>query len=390
MKKKEVLLFFALIYFAYVNAQERKSLLTDNPMKTHIDTVVNNAALAYKQDLNTNGVSIGIAFKGNKYTYNYGAMVRGSQTLPTADTYYNLGSVAKTFITTMLAEAVIEKKVKLTDDIRIFLPNPYPNLEYKGNPIRLVDLANHTSSLPKEFRSFAPSVMDSVGKLDIEGQISYFSKYNQDSLLLDLKSIRPDTIPGTKYQYNGNAMMLLMYLTERIYKMPYNQIVTTYLSKNFGMYDTKMILTDQELKHFAPGYNDENQPQRYVNYTGYTGGPSMNSTLDDMVKFLEANVNEENKAIALTHRPTWGKPDGFAIGLGWMMNTVSNGQRFIYHDGHTGIGFNTHCIFYPQNKLGIVIIVNDVIDQERVRDLERSITIKLLVNKDEIPKKQEE
>lgn len=373
MKKITLSITFVIIAVISSFGQINKAALTDNKMKTFIDTAVNKAATIYLQDTNTNGISIGIYYKGKKYTYNYGEVKRGSRLLPTSDNFYNLGSVAKPFISTMLAEAVIEKKAKLTDDIRKYLPNTYPNLEYQGHPIRLIDLANHTSSLPKEFHAFSPSVMDSIGKLNLLGQANYFNGYTQDCLLADLHKVKPDTIPGTKYQYNGNATMLLMLLVERIYNQPYEKVVIQYLSKKLKMYETKTLLTETEIKRLAEGYNDENQPQGYANYKGFFGGPSMNSTINDMLKFVEANISEKDKAIKLTHQLTWGDKNGFALGLSWMMDTNKNGERFIFHDGHTGIGFNTHCILYPKQKRGFIIIVNDITDQDKVSDIEKAI-----------------
>lgn len=98
----------------------------------------------------------------------------------------------------------------------------------------------------------------------------------------------------------------------------------------------------------------------------------MNSTINDMLICLQANLDEKDSAIKLTHRLTWGDKNGFALGLGWMMNTY-NGERYIYHDGHTGTGFNTHCIFYPEKKTGFIIIVNDNISQDKVRGIEEAI-----------------
>jgi len=60
------------------------------------------------------------------------------------------------------------------------------------------------------------------------------------------------------------------------------------------------------------------------------------------------------------------------LGLGWMMDT-NNNERYVFHDGHTGTGFNTHCIFYPKKKIGFIIIVNDNISQEKVSDIADAI-----------------
>jgi hypothetical protein len=44
-----------------------------------------------------------------------------------------------------------------------------------------------------------------------------------------------------------------------------------------------------------------------------------------------------------------------------------------YHSGHTAIGFNPLCTLYPREQLGIVIFVNDDVDQDRVSEVERVV-----------------
>lgn len=359
-------------YGEVAELKEAKRPQTDNPLKTRVDSSVQQAALAYMQYGHANGASIGVFYQGAKHTYNYGTVKKGSGRLPTAETYYNLGSVAKVFIGTMLAEAVVEHRAKLTDDIRKYLPNTYPNLAYQGQPIRPVDLANHTSALPNQFHEFPQALLDSIGKLDRAAQTDYFNTYSADSLLADLQHIRPDTVPGFRFEYNGNAMLLLQLLIERIYHEPYEQAVTGYLRQKLRMFHTKTCLTNAEIKRLAQGYDKNDHPQRYVNYQGYTGGPTMNSTVNDMLTFLQANMEEKDPAIKLSHRITWGNADGPAMGLGWMMDT-DNGVRYIFHDGHTGIGFNTHCIFYPKQKMGLIIIVNDDVGQDKVWEMGEEI-----------------
>jgi CubicO group peptidase (beta-lactamase class C family) len=226
------------------------------------------------------------------------------------------------------------------------------------------------STSPKPHK---PTLQTKALAKSLQSQPKRKRNFKKCPLLADLHQIKPDTIPGTKYQYNGNATMLLMLLIEKIYQQPYEMVVTEYLKKHLSMYDTKSILSANEIKRMSQGYNDENEPQQYSNYTGFIGGPSMNSTVDDMLKYIEANILEKDKAIKLTHQLTWGNTNGFAMGLGWMINTDDYNERFIYHDGHTGIGFNTHCIIYPKQQLGFIVIVNDIIDQDRVTKLEKSI-----------------
>lgn len=54
--------------------------------------------------------------------------MKGKGQLIEANQFFNLGSVAKEFIGIMLAQAVIDKRANLQDDIRKYLPSKYPDL----------------------------------------------------------------------------------------------------------------------------------------------------------------------------------------------------------------------------------------------------------------------
>ncbi len=362
------LFFIALFFCPTVFGQKNSPVLTDNKLKNKLDTAIDYAAKIYLQDSNTNGVSIGVYYKNKKYTYNY-----GRSKLATANNFYNIGSVAKTFVTTILAQAVIDKKLNLNDDIRKFLPSSYPNLQYNGKPILVENLANHTSGLPRTFRVFSSTTQDSLRKLAIPEQVKFYSLYNQDSLIADLHHIKLDTLPSLKFQYNSSAMMVLVLLLENIYHKPYEKIVTQYLTTHLKMYNTKPFLTGIEIANSVQGYNNNGKSQQFLNLRGFYFGPTMNTTINDMLKYIKANFSMKNKAIRLTHQLTYGKEKGFGIGLGWMMDNNNNGERYIYHDGNTKIGYNSLCILYPSKNLGFIIIVNDTISQDKVGELENNI-----------------
>ena len=368
MKKINLLLLSVLFAIANSYAQINKPVLTDNILKTLIDSAVHKAATIYLQDSNTNGVSIGVYYKNKNYTYNY-----GKSKLATTDNFYNIGSVAKTFVTTILAQAVVDKKLNLNDDIRKFLPGQYPNLEYNGQPIHIVNLANHTSGLPGAFRIFSSAVQDSLKKLSIPEQVKFYALYNEDSLLADLHLVKLDTVPSTKFRYNSSAMMVLVLLLQNVYHKPYDEIITEYLRTHLKMYDTKPFLTTTEINNAVQGYNNNGKPQQFLNLRGFYFGPSMNSTINDMLKYIKANLSMKDKAIRLTHQLTYGMEKGFGMGLGWMMDNSSNGKRYIYHDGNTKIGYNTLCTLYPSEGLGFIIIVNDTISQDKVGVLENNL-----------------
>ncbi|MBD2720839.1 serine hydrolase domain-containing protein [Hymenobacter armeniacus] len=350
-------------------ARRTAPVLTDNPQKTALDQAVHRAASLYMQHPDAAGLSIAVYQGGQERFYNYGEVEKGTGRRPTPTTFYDMGSVAKTFVGTLLAQAVLDGKVKLTDDIRPYLPGPFPNLELEGQPIRFVDLANHTSGLPVKAHNYTPETKKRIDGLPLAEQMAYYNQFSADSLLLNLRTFRLDTRPGTTYRYNGVGMKLLQLLLERVYQQPYEQLVTGYVQKHFNMPDTKRVLTAKEQARFATGYAQPNRPQPHPTYTGYWAGPNLSSTPADLLKYLRANLAERDPAVRLAHQLTYRTAPGAGIGLGWMLDTDADGWARIYHNGQSP-GYNTRLAFYPGQDVGFVILVNENLNQGRVTEME--------------------
>jgi CubicO group peptidase (beta-lactamase class C family) len=389
--KKGYFLIYSAVMLCLISIpcwSQTEKLLTDNPLKDKLDSAVQKAAADYMVIPGTVGLSIAVYQNGRSLMYNYGESTKGTGQLIKADQLFNLGSVAKTFIGVMLAEAVINKKANLDDDIRKYLPGKYPNLQYQGRPVRLIDIANHTSALPKSSRNFPAKIMDSIKNISLPKQLDFFAVYNQDTLMKDMHNFKLDTMPGTKYEYNGNAMTILILLLERIYRQPYELLVTNYLKSHLGLYDTRTKIPVNQLNRFIQGYKDASSPVQWYDLTDkraneintnlfYPGGPSMNSTMADMLKYLIANVEETDPAIRLSHKETYRQSKNMSVGLSWMIG-VNDGKRFLYHSGRTGIGFSTLCVSYPEDKVGIMILANDNLSQDNISILSDKIKIALV------------
>ena len=341
---------------------------TDNRLRTPLDAAVQQAAAQYMQQPGAVGLSIAIYRGGQRYFYNYGEVTKGAGQLPTATTYYDMGSVAKTFVGTLLAQAVLDKKVQLTDDIRQYLPGQYPNLEFAGHPVRLVDLINHTSGLPSTSHVYPKALGDSLRALPLAPRIAYYNRYSADSLLADLHHLRPTALPGTTYRYNNLGPLLVQLLLERLYQQPYEQLITRYVQRHFGLRNTKRVLSAREQARSATGYDEQQRGQAHLNYTGYWGGATLTATPADLLRYAQANLAERDPAVRLAHQPTTTLPTGYAVGLAWHLDTDPAGSRRIYHSGHSP-GFNTWLALYPEQDVAVVLMVNDNSSQDRLTEL---------------------
>ena len=93
------------------------------------------------------GLSIGVYAQGQRRFYNFGTTRLDGDKMPTENTVYEIGAIAKTMTGQLLARAIVEGRAALTDEAGKYLDEPYPNLENGGDVVRLVHLANMTSQL---------------------------------------------------------------------------------------------------------------------------------------------------------------------------------------------------------------------------------------------------
>ena len=122
MRKIFVLINLLICSFSFSKAQS-------------IDSIVKHAASNFIASGSRVGFSIGVIKNSSTYKYNFGVVQKVKSKTPTEQTIYEIGSVTKTFTSLLLAEAVTENKVKLSDDIRKYLPGDYPNLQFHDKPI---------------------------------------------------------------------------------------------------------------------------------------------------------------------------------------------------------------------------------------------------------------
>lgn len=345
-----------------------RPVLTDNPLKTHQDSIVQKYALVYMSDARSAGLSIGVYKNGEKRIYNYGEARKNSGITANENTIYQIGSVAKTFVGILLARAVTDKKMDLHTDIRKYLKGNYPNLQYNGHPIQVIHLANHTGGFKKFNLINFPKDFDNW---DSKRQNEFFYTYPTSTYLRDWHSLKLDTLPGSNYYYSLGGIMLIRMALENVYGKPLNDLVKDYFGGTFKMHDTKLNLSLKDTANIAIPYNEKGEPMEPM-LKSTNSLFTIKSTTADMLKYIEANVQEKELPILLSHKPTYGDVRWFALGLTWMItDTWDKGLR-IFHSGHDA-GYNTLCTIYPQSTLGLVIMSNEDGRQGYLFDLEKKI-----------------
>lgn len=360
-----LLLFFHLSGLTQIKSQ---TISNDNLMKTEIDSVIQKQALSFINGEARVGLSIGILQADKAFFYNYGSTQKDKNILPTNKTIYEIGSISKTFTGTLLAQAVIDKRVKIDDDIRLYLDGNYSNLEYQGQPIKLSHLVSHISGLPNLLPDI-PNLFDKTNPDSLPFVITKIqNNYNKQKFFKDLHKVKLDTIPGYNFGYSNAGAQLLKYILERVYKKSYAELLNTYILQPSKMKTTTSIFKNIDKKNLAKSYNNKGKLMPY-NPPMLVAAGGIYSTTSDMLKYLEYHLNEENEIVALSHKPIVGEINDYAIGLNWQERLTEKKHKKIWQSGGT-FGFSSYCVIYPEQKIGIILLTNEA-DRNAQRELDK-------------------
>lgn len=357
MKKLSLLLSF-LTYTLFCAAQINKiKVPTDNKLKTALDSLVDQSVLAFFNNNSRVGISIGIIKDGKSFIYNYGSTEKEKSKLPTGDTVYELASITKTFGATLLAKAVLDKKVNLNDDIRKYLKEDYPNLNYNGTPITLLNLANLTSGLP----NWMPD-KDIFGKADPDS-IPYIldsvhTTYSRKDFYRDLHQVELKVSPGSVARHCNTAAQLLGYIMEDVYENTYDNLLKTYFVNPLKMKNTSLIKRGKLPAHMAKGYDGKGRIMPVIDWDDLQVAASIASSSADMLRYMAFQLNEKNTDVKLSHEPTFGNIEDGATALNWKVRKIDQGRRSISHTGGS-LGYSSYIVFYPDLNSGIVLLSNE-------------------------------
>ena len=146
-----------------------------------------------------NALSVTIIDGEDNYFFHKGELLNGERA--TNETFYEIASITKTFTGTLLAYAINEDKVNIDDDIREYLTDSFPNLEYNNKPSTFRHLVTHQSSLPNMF----PDKKDLFNNPDwdkLPFELNELQEgFSKEDFFTELRKVKIDTLPGVNFSY---------------------------------------------------------------------------------------------------------------------------------------------------------------------------------------------
>jgi len=325
---------------------------------------IDEIAAALIQQPLLHSTSIGVVYRGEEFVRHRGNMETGKPGPPTDATLYEIGSLSKTLAGTLMANAVLEHKVSLDDDVRQYLQGDYPNLQYKGEPIRIRHLLSHTSGLPNMLPERANTVLEDFTDHRTPSELNtLYAHYGKADFFKDLHAVEIDRAPGKDYAYSSAGTELTAHILETVYNSDYELLLRGFLGDSAAMTGLRIRLSDSEASRLAVGYHSDNPiPTTPMPQLPWGASGNVKATVPEMVKYLRFQL-ANGPVVKESHRPLVTFDSEFSIGYFW--NIVSGDQlKGVYHAHHGGVP-RSQCYIYivPKYDLGIFIITNQSGDQ---------------------------
>jgi CubicO group peptidase (beta-lactamase class C family) len=334
-------------------------LNTNNPLLTATDKAVQTAFLKYKDSLNTVGLSIGIYKNGAASFYGYGETQKDNGTVPTKNTFFEIGSISKTFTSIVAMNMLLEKGQTIENPIRTYLPADLPTLARDGIEVNFKHLMTHTSGLGYFPDNFGAGYY--TGKIGTE-----FKNYDRNKLFTYLLNAPLRHKPFTTWEYSNAGMGLLGTLLELNYNKDYGTIMQDKIFTPLQLTDTKTDMAETDLSRWSKGYSKGKEVEYWNSLNAMNGAGVLKSTASDMIKYGLANLNPPitplGKAITQTQQITFlpfTEAGRIKINgrLGWFQCIHKDlpNETFIWHNGGTG-GFSSD-MFINKNKVSILVLL---------------------------------
>ena len=296
------------------------------------------------------GIAVGIINEKGIKLINYGKMNVKESREVAADSFFEIGSITKVFTGILLADMVTRGEMKLDDPISLYLPKSVKVPTRNGKEITLVDLATHTSGLPRMPTNFKPKDLSNP-----------FADYTEQQLYEFLSNYTLPRDIGSLYEYSNVGMGLLGHILALKAKTDYESLVLYRICKPLKMNDTRITLSAEQKSRLATGHNTNFQPVPNWDIASLAGAGALRSTVNDMLKFLAANMGlvktDLLPVLQKSHqipKPAEGKQTDVA--LGWHINK-RYGTEIIWHNGGTG-GYRTFIGFAPAKRAAVVVLSN--------------------------------
>ena len=293
------------------------------------------------------GVAVGLIDGKDRKTWFFGK--HGAA--PNERSAFEIGAVTDVFTGILLAQAVLDGKLRLTDPIGSLLPATFPwaDPEFAATPV--VALATQTSGLPA-----TPANLFAVDPDDA------YADYTDNDLLAFLANYRPGAWKR-QYAYSPLNGALLCVLLGKLYENGCSTLLISKVLDPLGLPKTGF----GDPAELQQGHAYGREAHHWHFRKAMAGAAGLRSTLQDLLVFLGHNLHPDDSALRgalLLARQARGEDGAGALGLGWTVHDVDAGRQtwpLAWRASRTG-GFSTFIGFRTDRQQALVLLASSAED----------------------------
>lgn len=256
---------------------------------------------------------------------------------------FEIGSITKTFTSSLLCKLISEGRISLDDNIDMYLDLPsgeyYPTLK---------KLVTHTSG----YKSFYLDIQMLSNFLDKEGN----DFYGVNSSMIN-EQIKKNLVKEKMhtFKYSNFGISVVGQILSECLDSDYTTVMTDYIESELNLLNTRISDGSGNLDGYWSWQSND----------AFIPAGAIISTMDDMMQYLSLNMSNESMYLSLGHEliedvnATKKQYEIFdirfdAMGVGWIIDKKNN---IIWHNGGTS-NFNSYIAFDNDKQVGVVILSN--------------------------------
>lgn len=349
MNRKHILEF--LVTTSLLSCAGSLSAADTGAPSTHLQSM-ERTARALRNTTGASLVSIGVLLNGKTYSGHYAKQDAHSSVQASDATLFEIGSVSKVFAGTLVAQAVVDGRLTLDDDVRTHLNGAYSNLQFEGQPIRIRHLLTHKTGIDIPFPDTREIRLKFPAQDFIAQKNLLDARYTKDNFFKELTAARLTALPGTRFKYGALGPELCAVILEKVYGKRYDTLLREFVLVPARMTATRLRLAPEQ--RVATGFNAKGREMDPLSSNLWGASKFLKSTMGDMLSFATFELASRNPAVLESRRLI--DPDG-QMAYFWEAEKDGTGGWNYVKDGGSN-GTSSIVKILTARGIGIIIVVN--------------------------------
>lgn len=271
-----------------------------------------------------------------------GQFDRGNSRELRADDAFQIGSITKVFISTIVLQLMEENKLHLDSTITTYLSTEiralFNDVQF-FDEIKVRNLLNHSSGIYNYTNTIWNGITDNPTR-----------QWTPVEILGVAAEQSPVFEPGTIHAYSNSNFIFLGLIIEYLSGKPVNEVLKERIYDRIDLKHTYFAEADSKIGELAHAY-EKNVDGSIVNMSmAFTAG-AMVSTTDDLIVFIKALVNGELFENSETFQEMIkASSDGFGLGI-FVSDDPDSGPIY-FHTGGT-IGYVSFLLLVKDQQTAV-------------------------------------